>query len=91
MYEGFNSDGKKLMIPRFAEIPLDGSFWPLIIEKAWGKLYGNMNRTTGGHGAQSLYMLTGAPIVYRSKTDKDTFTDYNSSEIMALAIKHELD
>lgn len=37
--------------------------WPLILEKALAKMYGNYDRISKGLGSEGLNFLTGKPVV----------------------------
>lgn len=51
------------MVPAFGQITGDFDFWPLILEKAWSKLFGSYNKTHFGSGSEVIKALTQAPVV----------------------------
>mmetsp|Transcript_102916 Transcript_102916/g.178568 ORF Transcript_102916/g.178568 Transcript_102916/m.178568 type:complete len:691 (+) Transcript_102916:84-2156(+) len=47
----------------FVDKSSTGEFWPVILEKAWGKAYGSFKKVEGGWWSQAVGALTRAPVV----------------------------
>lgn len=48
--------------PVFATYNNGHDFWPLIVEKAFAKIYGNYNAIEFGWASEVIYAITGAPV-----------------------------
>lgn len=49
--------------PTYAKPSSDGEWWPVILEKAWAKMYGSYHATQGGKWANAVQAITMAPVI----------------------------
>lgn len=59
----------------FAKPTEDNEFWPVILEKAWAKIYGTYMRTQGGWHTNVWRSLTQAPVFSAYHTSKNFNAD----------------
>ena len=73
VFHGGVRDGK----PRFAQVSKDGSFWAMIVEKMFAKLYGNWEHIDGGWTQLAVAALNGSPFdkFNHAKDDPDLIWD----------------
>ena len=76
---------KKNKKPIFAELSVDESLWPMILEKAFAKIQGNYLHIAGGYPEVATRFMTGAP--WDEKETKymtvDEIWNYLSSNLSA--------
>ena len=73
-----NSDEPR---PYFSRISYDGSFWSVIVEKAWSKIKGTYTSSDGGYLQSGLRSLIGAPVFgYRLNTKYDPWQELKEAE-----------
>jgi hypothetical protein len=67
--DGMVPANPKKNLPWFAQPSTTGEWWPVILAKAWAKIYGTFGAIRGGIGGECVAAITRAPVINLAHQD----------------------